>query len=590
MPCERPAVALAGYRLWRLLVAAAALGGWLGAITDARAAGRRRAPAGSAAATSAAPTKPAKGSAASSGGNVQFVTEKRAYLDRGAKDGLAAKQQMQLFRGGRAVGSCAIETLADHQATCVGGRPRTGDSFRLPSRTGAKKRERLAALPPLIDEETLRRRAVAVSEAPYDKVDFTGLRVLAAHTHGEVSSAFTVWHTAPDPNGDYSVEELDGTVQVYDLGASGVDFNAAFTAMRWGSRATIGRFQPTQQSQFYLWEAEFAKRRTDAKTVFAVGRIWPWHAPGLTLLDGVQVGRHNEEGTAEGGVYAGLVPLASSVAPSTAWASGIYGALVETGSKKSAFRLAREEARVGVWGGPGTGLVADVEALAQVWLGAWSLGGGGRALRATDATPNMVIDRGYLDLAARPTTTFGIGLHLRYFGPALPALAILQGVTPSPTGTFNMLAEAHWELASWLGASGSGGLNQDRDTGRSLGYGAAELRLPRLLGGAGGFSVGGELEEGWLRGRLLYAQVGTRIGDRVQILARISASSSEYEIPTLAPNVDEVGGYLQLDGSLCTWLRVRASSLIRVPFLLQGATPWDPTFGLVVGISLIGTF
>jgi hypothetical protein len=591
MPRERPAIAHVPGRWWRVLVGATALACWLGTITDARASARRRARAGAHGATSAAPPKPAKVAASSSAGSVQYVTEKRAYLDRGAKEGLAPKQSLQLFRGGRAVGSCAIETLADHQATCVGGRPRAGDSFRLPPRTGVKKRERDVALPPVTDEETLRTRADVVSGAPYEKVDFNGVRVLAAHTHGEVSAGFMVWHTSPDPNGDYSVEELDGTVQVYDLGSTGIDFNAAFTAMRWGARAAIGRFQPTQQSQFYLWEAEFSKRGADTKTVFAVGRIWPWHAPGMTLLDGVQVGRHNEEETAEGGVYAGLVPLASTVAPTfTAWATGAYGALVENGSKNSTLRLAREEARVGVWGGPGTGLVADAEVLAQAWLGAWNVGGGGRALLATQVNPNPVIDRAYFDLGAQATATFGIGLHLRYFGAALPALAILQGVTPSPTGTFNALGDAHWELARWLGVSGFGGFNQDRDTGRSLGYAAADLRLPRLLGGAGGVSVGGEVEDGWLRGGLLYGQIVARLWGRLGILARVSASSSEYENPTPSPNVDELGGYVQLDGALSSWLRVRASSLIRVPFLIQGATPWDQTFGLVVGMSLIGSF
>src|SRR5450631_79268 len=591
MPRERPAIADVSGRWWRLLIGATAIWCGLGVIPHARAAGRRRPRAGATSAAPAKPAKTAKVAASSSAGSVQFVTEKRAYLDRGAKEGLAPKQSLQLFPGGRAVGACAIETLADHQATCVGGRPRAGDSFRLPQRPGAKKRERTAALPPVIDEETLRSRAVVVSEAPYEKVDFNGVHALAAHTHGEVRAGFMVWHTSPDPNGDYSVEELDGTVQVYDLGATGIDFNAAFTAIRWGARAAIGRFQPTQQSQFYLWEAEFSKRGADAKTVFAVGRIWPWHAPGLTLLDGVQVGRHNEGETAEGGVYAGLVPLASTVAPTfTAWASGVYGALVENGSKKSAFQLAREEARVGVWGAPGTGLVADAEVLAQAWLGAWNVGGGGRALLATAVNANPVIDRAYLDLGARATTTFGIGLHLRYFGAALPALAILQGVTPSPTGSFNALADAHWELSRRLGVSGFGGFNQDRDTGRNLGYAAAELRLPRLLGGAGGVSVGGEVEGGWLRGGLLYGQVGARIWERVQILARVSASATEYEIPTPSPNVDELGGYLQFDGALCSWLRVRASSLIRVPFLIQGATPWDQTFGLVVGLSLVGSF
>jgi hypothetical protein len=54
--------------------------------------------------------------------------------------------------------------------------------------------------------------------------------------------------------------------------------------------------------------------------------------------------------------------------------------------------------------------------------------------------------------------------------------------------------------------------------------------------------------------------------------------------------VDEIGGYLHIDGALASWLRLRAWSLIRVPFLIQGALPTDPTYGVVLGLSLTGTF
>jgi hypothetical protein len=526
-----------------------------------------------------------------SGASVQFVTDKRAYLNRGARDGLEVKQSVSIVRAGRTVGSCTIETVADHQATCVGGRPRPGDSLRIPTRVVAMKREPPPpALPAPTDEATLRTRAAAVADARYDKVDFTGVRALAAHTRVQVSPGFTIWHTDPDPRGDYSQEELSGALQIYDLGATGVDFAAAFTAMRWGARAGGGRFQPGAPSQFYLWEAEVTKRRADANTVFAVGRIWPWHTPGLTMLDGLQIGRRNDDGSREGGVYAGLVPVALNAAPSVAgWAAGAYGALVQTGSNRAGFRLGRQEARLGISSSPGTGLVTEGDASAQLWLGAWTVGGGGRVLLAPTVRSGPVLDRAFLDLGIRATLTFGAGLHLRYFGGALPAQAVLQAETPAPRGTLNAAADAHWDFTTWLGAAAFVGFNQDRDTARSVSYAAAELRLPRLLGDIGGVSVGGEVEEGWLQSRLLYGQLAARFADRLQILARVSASVSAFQTPTAAPNLDEIGGYLHLDGALASWLRLRAWSLIRVPFLIEGAPPTDLTYGLVVGVSLAGS-
>ena len=411
--------------------AAAGSLGWSCSLVFLGAAGvearRPRRPA--ARAGNAQPSSPSRRPTSASGGTVQFVTDKRAYLNRGSRDGLAIKQSIQILRGGRSVASCVVDSVADHQATCAGGRPRVGDSFRLPTPGAALKHEAPPPeLPPLTDEETLRARAAAVADARYDKVDFTGVRAFAAHTQAALSPSYVIWHSDPDPRGDYSLEQVDGLVHVYDLGRTGVDFHAAFTAQHWGSRASIGRFQPAAPSQFYLWQAELSRRRFDASTVFAVGRVWPWHAPGLTILDGFQIGRQSEDQTKEAGLYAGFLPTATTVAPSTAaWATGAYGTLVETGGTRSAFRLARQEGRIGVWGGAGAGTATDGEAFAQAWLGAWNVGGGGRAVYAPSIAPGIAIDRAYLDLGARPSLPFAMGAHVRYFGAALPAMAMLAG-------------------------------------------------------------------------------------------------------------------------------------------------------------------
>ena len=318
-----------------------------------------------------------------------------------------------------------------------------------------------------------------------------------------------------------------------------------------GARDSFGRFRPSAPAQFYLWEAEVSKRHADASTVFAVGRIWPWHTPGLTLLDGFQVGRHNKVETIEGGAYAGLIPWAVNVNPSaSAWASGLYGALVQVGDNNTTFRLAKEEARLGVWHAPGAGLVTEGEILAQAWLGPFNLGGGGR-VRAASAIPGgPALDRAYVDLGARATLKFGGGLHLRYVGAALPDDALLVGETQAPKGSIHAVGDVHWDIFTWLGCAGFGGIHRDRDSGRSQNIGAAEIRLPRLFRDFGGAWLGAEVSEGWMRGRLLYGQIFGRFADRIQILARVSASASQFQIPETSPNLHELGGYLQIDGMI----------------------------------------
>lgn len=485
------------------------------------------------------------------------------------------------------MGACTVENAFDHQATCTGVHARAGDTFRPPTSVVAKKRAAPPDLPPVVDEPTLRARASVVGEARYEKVDFDRAHTFVHLGRASLTPQFTLWHTGSDPGGDYTLEELDAIVQAYDIGGSGVDFAAAFTAMHWGARATTSRFRPTSQSQFYLWEAEVTRRRSDAGTVVAIGRIWPWHTPGLMMLDGLQIGRRNQADTAEGGLYAGMLPGTTSVVPSSAsWAAGAYGTLVQTGSKQGAFRLAREEVRVGLWSEPGTGLVTDADLLAQSWIGMWSIAVGGRALVAPSVASRPVLDRATFDLGARSTSPIGANVHLRYFGAPLLDTTTLVGVIPTSRGMLSALADAHWNVSPGLGLQAFASFNQERDTGDLIGTGGAELRLPRVYDG---LAFGGEVETGWLRGWLAYSQLASRAGERIHLLARLSVSASEFQTPTTTPNLDEVGAYFHLEGVLATWLRLRAWSTVRVPFLVEGELPTGLSYGVVFGASLTGT-
>jgi hypothetical protein len=527
------------------------------------------------------------------------VTDKRAYLDRGARDGLSVKQSLQISRSGRAIGSCTVETLADHQATCVGGRLRPGDTFRLNGGAGNKKpassseaRRTTAAtaLAPLVAEDSLRTRAAEIAAASTAKVDFHGLRGFAGRSRASATPSITIWQSQSDPNGGYSEERIDGAIQVFDVGAPGIRVDAAFSAVHWGTPSAVNRFRPGQAAQFYLWEAGISRRRREARTVFAAGRIWPWHTPGLTLLDGLQVGRQNDSETAEAGVYAGLLPDALTVYPTGVLAVGAYGALVQMGSARSVFRLARQEARVGVWDASGTGLVAEAEGLAQVWLGSWNLAVGGRLRRAEALGSAPTIDRASLDVGTRATSSLGGGLHVRYFGAGLPDDVTLRAVSPTLGGGVHATMDAHWDPVAWLGFAGFAGVHREADSGRHEAHGAAEVRLPRLLSARGGIAAGAEVEEGWMRGRLLYGQVLGNLGDRLHVLVRASASATAFTVPEAAANIHELGAYAHLDGRLTSWLRVRAWSLLRVPFLVRGEAPTTPATNTIFGVSLTGSF
>lgn len=523
-------------------------------------------------------------------GEIRFVTEKRAYLDRGARDGLAVSQQLQLTRGARPFATCKVDTVSEHEATCIGARARVGDTFRPP---GGSRESQAAppALAPLVDEATLAARARELAETAYEKVDFTGERRTRSRSSATLTPGVAVWQSRPDPSGNYAQERLDGAISVLDLVGTGARFDAQFSAQRWNNPSALDRFRTGTASQFYLWQAEVSRRREEGGTVFAVGRLWPWHLPGVTLLDGVQLGQQNASRTMEGGVYGGTIPTAPAIAPSgDLWTGGAYGSLVQTGRGRALFRLAREEARVGIWHSAARGVVAEAELLGQTWLGPWSVAGGGRLRLAPAFSSRPVVERGYLDVGFRPALVFAGSAHVRYFGAPLSDEAVLRAVTPTLAGGVHAAVDARWDVSSWLAVGAFGGAHRDGDSGRHQIYGAAELRLPRCLGDAGGVSGGAEAQQGWLRGRTVYLQGIGRAGRRVQVLARLSASATSFETPAVTENLRELGGYLSIDATAASWLRLRAWSLLRLPYSQQDEPPPNSAVSLVFGSSLTGTF
>ena len=528
-------------------------------------------------------------------GRVQFVTDHRAYLDRGAADGLVVGQSLLIARGVRAIGTCRVETAGDHEATCVGGRLRVGDAFRTPRGGGRKARTPAPVMAAIVDDKTLELRAVQVAEGTIEKVDFNGRRAFRSHGTAEATPGFATWFSQPDGGGGtYVQERIDGIVRGVEIGNTGFRFDGAFSAMRWNTPVATTRFRPDTPTQFYLWEAEASRRLQDGGATVAVGRLWPFHTPGLTLLDGIQLGRQNEARTAEGGLYGGLIPSAEGLVPTfDIWTAGLYGALTQLGAggvDRTLFRLAREEARVSVWHDAAVGAVAEAQGFAQAWIGPVSAGGGGRVRWATEQPGgHPVIELAHVDLGVRPTVDSAAGLHLRYVGASLLSIAPLRAEVPMLNGALHAIADAHLNLSSRLVLGASAGAHREGDTGLHQIHAGAELRLPRLFGETGGLWFGGTVEQGWMQGETLYAQFVGYPGQRFQVLARLSADGTRFETPTAITNLNELGGYLSVDGALGTRMRLRAWSMLRAPIFVQGELPVETSVGGVFGLSLAGS-
>jgi hypothetical protein len=151
-------------------------------------------------------------------------------------------------------------------------------------------------------------------------------------------------------------------------------------------------------------------------------------------------------------------------------------------------------------------------------------------------------------------------------GPVFPGLLCFRG-----------------DPVAWAGASRS--FHRDRGSDLVRREGALELRLPRLLGAAGGAWLGAEAAQGWLSSRGLYLQLLARLDRRFQLLARANAST--YQTTTAQGSQDgrDVGGALHLDAAFASWFRLGARALLRLPVL--GSEPG--VAGGMLGLDAAGT-
>jgi hypothetical protein len=519
-------------------------------------------------------------------GWVRYVTEKRVYLDRGAADGLAIRQNVRLRRGAAKFASCQIEVLAAHAAVCRGSGAEIGDRFEVPGVVPGSPAPAPRPLPVPEDDETLAQSERALADAPHAKVDFVSTAGAGLPPSVWVGVNASLYSEPGSPD-RYAYEAIDAEIRHVPIGSGSLRFDAAFTALR-RQTTTDPRFRPSVDSMFYLWEAEITRRQRDDRTVFAIGRLWPWHLPGLPMLDGAQIGRRNASETVEGGIYGGAIPTALTLSPMDgSWAGGLYAAATQGSS--GARMLSREEVRIGVRDSATAGVVREAEAVAQVWSRPLVLGVGYRFRHAPLVDDSPVLELAQGDLRFIPTDSVRARAHFRYLGVAAENQAFLRGEVQTRAGGYYGAVDLAWDAFQRFGLGMLASAHHDSQTGLDQADAGLELRSPRLFGDVGGLAAGASAGEGWLRTRTAFVQIMARTS-RLRIFGRIGGGTTQFAEPLLTPLTVELGGNLQIEGAITPWLRIVARSLVRTPLVIQGMLPENSLYGVVSRIDLVGTY
>jgi hypothetical protein len=538
-----------------------------------------------AAVAASAPVRSSASATASATGQIRFVTAKRIYLDKGASDGLRTGDKVAFSRQGRAVGGCVIDQVGAHDAVCRGRGALVGDLFAVPSRPARLSPPPPAPLPAPEPNEVMVRRAAALAASPPDKVDFVPEARAMSGASGSAGLGVTVYATRPG-SPQYVGETLDVALHHVPLGGSDFRFDTAFSVVHLQTTSPP-RF-PASGTEFYLWDAELSRREIDSQTVLALGRIWPWHTPGLPILDGLQLGRRNETGTVEGGAYVGLIPETLTLAPTfDAWTTGLYGALAQPGGRDDTIRMAAEEARIAVRHSPTVGWVREAQGQATIELAGGGVAASGRLRDAPEVDRQPVLELVNGEAWLR-SASVGARVQIRYLGVAPELEPLLRDELPRVLGGFHGSAGLSWDPARTVGVAVNGDAHHDQDGNLNEVDAGLDLHLPRLFGASGGLWLGAAAGQGWMQSRSAYAQV-ILTGPRVRFLGRVGGDVTRFADPVGEVALTELGGSLQLEGRLTPRLRVVARSLVRVPLAIAGVLP-DATSGTVSSLDLVAAF
>jgi hypothetical protein len=495
-------------------------------------------------------------------GAVAYVTAFRAYVDAGAEDGVSPGAELDLRRDGEPVGRCRIETLGPHEATCTGGRPRAGDTFRFEA---APVPPPPRVLPPPPSSEVMANRTAQLTTAPIVPVVFQGGKetslVAPRQRAVDVSISDDLWDVSP--GGTSQKQSLDILARGVPL-ASWLYLDLDGRLEHWSSRQNPV-FLPKDTTRVYLWQAQLTAIPSDALSISA-GRVLPWGIPGATVFDGGMAGWHGRwhDAAVEVGGFGGIVPEPDTLEPTSkrATAGGYW-----TFDRRVGGATFRTEGRLAAVRSPELGTRGEATLTGRFYERALDASGEATFGMGGKVTAPSSLDAARADVTWRPFPVLALGGSFQYSGLEYP-----QTFEPPafPGRSRQATVFASWDVRRWLRLGLTGGTGSDLDSGLDRKWLGPEVTLPDVLWGWGTLS-GAYLEErGWMVGRSAWAQLTARPAPPLRLLLRGSWSHDDGA----ALYGDEVGATLGASYEFNRSLALRVTGTGRTVFGQDaGSTP-----------------
>jgi hypothetical protein len=518
--------------------------------------------------------------AAAANGRVVRWTPERVHLNKGSADGLKAGDKINVRRGRRRAGSCVVEHLADHHATCKGAVRESADRFRF----NPPKRAKPAALPKLpapVDDATRARATAAFAAARVPEVRFTADVVRGQRaTPIEVGLRHQSW-TSFEAGRDFHKTRVFASLRGVPLGLKGWTGWAHVhvdSILGFGDGA---RFFADRPARLEVYELAARYRDPDVAVTGAVGRLRPFNVIGMTVLDGAQGSWVVGDGAFEVGAYAGVIPELTTLAPRfDRVAGGAYWSAAKTGRKVNVRHLGR----VGARALPSSGYALDAEALLDLVVGPLQMSAGARGVmgEALESPGGAALDLAWTNIAYDDRTV-ALGGSYRYFNRAtvnldLPPLA--------PTGAHH--ANVHARYRGWkaahIGLRSDGHLD-DKTGLTTVGVGP-EITLPRFLG-SGAVTLGYRESFGNAAGRTYTLGTGFTPTRRLYIRTHTTWFEDNYEVARDPQR--EVAQLLSIDYALLRWLAVRGSARGHWALPDFGGAASATPVGLNVDLTVVGS-
>lgn len=502
---------------------------------------------------------------------VQYLTNKGAYLDKGAKDGVVAGDVLSAKRGRRQV-SCTIEVVSENASRCKGTDLSDDLNFTLLRAPAAS--EKVTALRP--DNKTSTQKSNNVLRgAAYPQVVFAGAKV------AKRTPVWLKWdhEVRIQPGAQNSVQQEDSIglwIPGMPIGFWDLRAYVQLLAHRWTQRSSGLTMGINQRSYLSVWEASVAKRASAGGFTMGVGRLQPWSAPGLWVLDGMVAGYRSQSYGIEVGAYAGAIPdLIALDVSSDRWGAGVYydwqGTFAEATTARSAGRLGLlhlEDGRQRL----------EVSEQFQVFLSDRVQLALEPTLSRTENDPvhvdhvrasmdGRVGDHAFWGGAAQWNSRAAWAAYTRYTSPIVDA---------SHAQLYGGWDRGDLTLRFFSGAR-AGATATDAQY-----FAGPELGIPRLFGPWGGLTVGYQEDFGRSSGRAVYTQSLLQLAHLTTLWVRLSVADEVVA----GTHAADVGGFARVDWALVDWLTLRASLLGRIGRIGQQNTV---PFNLVATLGFIGS-